>query len=158
MTAPLPTYPTAADPAAAVKRKRRPPLWALITLGIVGLLALCAGFGALVGPQDSQSPAVTPTTDRPIQGPVTPPPATTPPVTRPATTHPATTPAPAKVPAVQPSTPDTIDTDTQPAESGDDVYYPNCAAVRAAGKAPLYLGEPGYRAALDRDHDGVACE
>lgn len=39
-----------------------------------------------------------------------------------------------------------------------DVYYPNCAAARAAGVAPLYVGEPGYRSGLDRDHDGVACE
>jgi hypothetical protein len=38
------------------------------------------------------------------------------------------------------------------------VYFPNCAAVRAAGKAPLYRGEPGYRPGLDRDNDGVACE
>jgi hypothetical protein len=30
--------------------------------------------------------------------------------------------------------------------------------VRAAGKAPLYRGDPGYRAGLDRDDDGVACE
>ncbi|WP_006292826.1 GmrSD restriction endonuclease domain-containing protein [Scardovia inopinata] len=42
--------------------------------------------------------------------------------------------------------------------SGSNVYYPNCAAVRAAGKAPLYRGQPGYSAKLDRDHDGVACE
>ena len=39
-----------------------------------------------------------------------------------------------------------------------DVYYANCAAARAAGAAPLYAGQPGYRAGLDRDHDGVACE
>lgn len=39
-----------------------------------------------------------------------------------------------------------------------NVYYKNCDAVRAAGKAPLYRGQPGYRGALDRDHDGVACE
>ncbi|MEO6886017.1 MAG: DUF1524 domain-containing protein [Jatrophihabitantaceae bacterium] len=39
-----------------------------------------------------------------------------------------------------------------------DVYYANCAAVRAAGKAPLHRGQPGYRAGLDRDNDGVACE
>lgn len=45
-----------------------------------------------------------------------------------------------------------------PQDQGDNVYYPNCAAVRAAGKAPLMAGQPGYRAALDRDHDGVACE
>ncbi|MDU5899609.1 MAG: excalibur calcium-binding domain-containing protein, partial [Bifidobacterium sp.] len=24
--------------------------------------------------------------------------------------------------------------------------------------APIYQGQPGYRSALDRDHDGVACE
>lgn len=39
-----------------------------------------------------------------------------------------------------------------------DVYYPNCAAARAAGAAPIYRGQPGYRSALDRDNDGIACE
>jgi hypothetical protein len=39
-----------------------------------------------------------------------------------------------------------------------DVYYANCTEARAAGAAPLYAGEPGYRSGLDRDHDGVACE
>lgn len=34
----------------------------------------------------------------------------------------------------------------------------NCAAVRAAGVAPIYAGDPGYSADLDRDGDGVACE
>jgi hypothetical protein len=38
------------------------------------------------------------------------------------------------------------------------VYYANCSAARAAGAAPLYVGSPGYRPALDRDSDGVACE
>jgi hypothetical protein len=38
------------------------------------------------------------------------------------------------------------------------VYYKNCTAVKKAGKAPLYEGDPGYRSALDRDHDGIACE
>jgi hypothetical protein len=38
------------------------------------------------------------------------------------------------------------------------VYYANCAAVIAAGKAPLFRGQPGYSMALDRDGDGVACE
>lgn len=37
-------------------------------------------------------------------------------------------------------------------------FYQNCAAARAAGAAPLYRGEAGYRSALDRDKDGVACE
>jgi len=38
------------------------------------------------------------------------------------------------------------------------VYYQNCAAVRAADKAPLYRGQPGYSRTLDRDGDGIACE
>ncbi len=42
--------------------------------------------------------------------------------------------------------------------SGGSAYYPNCAAARAAGAAPLYRGQPGYRPGLDRDNDGVACE
>lgn len=37
-------------------------------------------------------------------------------------------------------------------------YYPNCAAARAAGVAPIYRGSPGYRAPLDADADGIACE
>jgi hypothetical protein len=36
--------------------------------------------------------------------------------------------------------------------------YADCAAVRAAGKAPLALDQPGYRTALDSDNDGLACE
>ncbi len=39
-----------------------------------------------------------------------------------------------------------------------DIYYKSCAQVRAAGKAPLYRGDPGYRPGLDQDNDGVACE
>jgi hypothetical protein len=38
------------------------------------------------------------------------------------------------------------------------VYYSGCKAVRAAGKAPLYRGDPGYREGMDGDSDGVACE
>lgn len=54
---------------------------------------------------------------------------------------PAPTPAPVPVQADPPAT-----------------YYANCAAVKAAGKAPLISGSPGYRDKLDADHDGIACE
>lgn len=37
-------------------------------------------------------------------------------------------------------------------------YYSYCSEARAAGVAPLYRNQPGYRADLDRDGDGVACE
>ncbi|MEP7368883.1 MAG: DUF1524 domain-containing protein [Dermatophilaceae bacterium] len=38
------------------------------------------------------------------------------------------------------------------------VYYANCTAARAAGAAPIHLGDPGYASKLDRDGDGIACE
>ncbi|MFI6151692.1 excalibur calcium-binding domain-containing protein [Kitasatospora sp. NPDC051170] len=41
---------------------------------------------------------------------------------------------------------------------GGAAYYANCKAAKAAGAAPLHRGDPGYRAALDGDGDGVACE
>jgi hypothetical protein len=38
------------------------------------------------------------------------------------------------------------------------VYYSGCNEARAAGKAPIYAGQPGYREGMDGDSDGVACE
>lgn len=61
------------------------------------------------------------------------------------TQAPAPEPAPAPAPAPQ-------------LAPRQDVYYQNCTAARAAGAAPIYQGQPGYRSQLDRDHDGVACE
>ncbi|WP_370932618.1 excalibur calcium-binding domain-containing protein [Amycolatopsis sp. cg13] len=43
-------------------------------------------------------------------------------------------------------------------EQPSAAYYKNCAAAKAAGVAPLHRGDPGYRPALDRDGDGIACE
>lgn len=40
----------------------------------------------------------------------------------------------------------------------EHVHYKNCSEVRAAGKAPIYRGQPGYASHLDRDGDGIACE
>ena len=37
-------------------------------------------------------------------------------------------------------------------------FYYNCDEARAAGVAPIYQGEPGYRDELDGDGDGIACE
>lgn len=48
--------------------------------------------------------------------------------------------------------------DSGDSTGGGYVYYENCDAVRAAGKAPLHRGEPGYRPGLDRDRDGTACD
>ncbi len=37
-------------------------------------------------------------------------------------------------------------------------HYSGCDDARAAGVAPLYVGEPGYRSQMDGDGDGIACE
>lgn len=50
------------------------------------------------------------------------------------------------------------DSETSPAGGVGETYFANCAAARAAGVAPLYAGQPGYRAAMDGDGDGIACE
>ncbi|MFJ7127477.1 excalibur calcium-binding domain-containing protein [Streptomyces sp. NPDC098101] len=71
----------------------------------------------------------------------TPPPAPKPrPTTQPPTTAPEPEPEPTR---------DTAD---------ENVYYANCAAVRAANAAPIHRGDPGYSSRLDRDGDGVGCE
>lgn len=70
---------------------------------------------------------------------------------------PTPVPAPAPVaPAPPPPAPAAVPAPAPPASGG--TYYANCAAVRAAGAAPLYAGSPGYSGKLDRDGDGVACE
>lgn len=68
----------------------------------------------------------------------------------------ATTAAPARPAPVrpQPRQPQTRQPQAQP----ESTYYKNCSAARAAGAAPIYRGQPGYGAHLDRDGDGVACE
>ena len=38
------------------------------------------------------------------------------------------------------------------------VTYANCSEVRAAGKAPIRRGQPGYEPKLDRDGDGIGCD
>ncbi|MFJ6156671.1 DUF1524 domain-containing protein [Pseudarthrobacter sp. NPDC092200] len=80
------------------------------------------------------------------QAPAAPAPA---PEVAPAASAPAA-PAPAAVPPAVPA--------PAPAAPAPAAYYANCAAARAAGAAPLFTGQAGYRAGLDRDSDGVACE
>ena len=41
-------------------------------------------------------------------------------------------------------------------QAGD--HWGGCNSARAAGSAPIFAGEPGYRSEMDGDGDGVACE
>ena len=104
------------------------------------------------------TPTPTPTpTSTPASGPTaTPTPMPTPTVTL----TPVPTPMPTSEPVAPPiaAAPPTAVPAPTATTSAPSASYANCAAVRAAGAAPLYRGQPGYRSALDRDGDGVACE
>jgi len=64
----------------------------------------------------------------------------------------------------EPSTPTSSPKETKTTEPtasasiSSTVVYQNCAEVRAAGKAPLHRGDPGYSPALDKNGDGIACD
>jgi len=46
--------------------------------------------------------------------------------------------------------------DRSAAPSG--TFFRNCKEAWAAGDAPIYRGQPGYRPEMDGDGDGIACE
>jgi competence protein ComEC len=77
------------------------------------------------------------------------------PVTGEIKTMPVTAPVtPVPQPAAAPASTPTI----APIQQESNAVYNNCTQVKAAGKAPLHRGEPGYSNKLDRDNDGIACE
>ena len=81
-------------------------------------------------------------------------------VTPRATPAPAPKPAPTSTPKPAPApTPKPTQAPAPPPPPAPvEVYYQNCAAARAAGVTPIYIGPPGYGRHLDRDGDGIACE
>jgi len=125
-----------------------------VALAAVAVLTACgpnetpAGPNNLVGADPSASPSPSPSLESPAAAVAVP---TSAAVAAPVVT---TKPAPARTTAKPPAP---VRTTTKPAPP-PAVYYKNCDDVRAHGAAPLYRGQPGYRAALDRDGDGVACE
>ena len=82
------------------------------------------------------------------------------------TAAPTTTPTPTATPEATPeptpkATPQATPKPTPKATPKPQpavVSYANCTAVKAAGKAPIRRGQPGYSTNLDRDGDGIACE
>ena len=140
---------------------------AVIVGSVVGVVALFGliGGGLLWAVQQRMVPNPLPwiIPNPPRMAKPAPAPAPTPAPAPAPTPAPAPAPAPAHSPAPAPApapaaVPDRVHNAPAPAPAPASTYYRNCAAVRAAGQALLYRGEPGYRSALDRDNDGVACE
>ncbi|BCJ46293.1 hypothetical protein GCM10010168_52440 [Actinoplanes ianthinogenes] len=129
----------------------RPPSrwkpWHKVTLGVVAALGLCVCGVAAFAPDSPKTPAGPESTAAAQQvADSSTAPATEAVVATPTATK-TTTPAAPKTTKPKPAP-----TTTKP------VYYANCAAVEAAGLYEIRKGQPGYRKALDRDGDGVACE
>ena len=72
---------------------------------------------------------------------------------------PSSSPSSSPTPSPEPTTAEpTPEPPAQPEPAPQQAYYGSCREAKAAGAAPLYRGDPGYRSGLDRDGDGVACE
>jgi hypothetical protein len=41
---------------------------------------------------------------------------------------------------------------------GTGMPYRNCSAAARDGRYNIHIGDPAYNPALDRNHDGIACE
>ncbi|MFF5174778.1 excalibur calcium-binding domain-containing protein [Micromonospora sp. NPDC000089] len=149
VTTQVPTYPL-----TQARKKPGPKGIAAIVVGGV-LLACCgfAGLGALVGDDKPEAGASSsPSAAPPAKVSIAEPPAVVSAAPS-VVVAPSTTTA---VPAPKPATAKPKPATTAPKPKAP--YYRNCDAVRAAGKAPLHVGDPGFRPALDRDGDGEACE
>jgi competence protein ComEC len=110
-------------------------------------IAVNQGDGKCVKVEKKSEPVAAPIISTP-----TPEPTVAPTQTPEPTAVPTQTPKPTAVPTQTPKP------TTAPKQQESNVYYQNCSAVKAAGAAPIYEGEPGYSRKLDRDGDGVACE
>lgn len=132
----------------------------------VGLLSTPSAAPGTPTPTRTQSPTPTPTpsptpaaTPTPSQTPAQEPAQEPPRTTVPARPSPTNTQRQPFADTGTSSRPTTQATRTQAQSSGGGAAsYRNCSEVRAAGKAPIYRGQPGYASHLDRDNDGVACE
>ncbi|MBO0926770.1 DUF1524 domain-containing protein [Cellulomonas sp. zg-ZUI199] len=111
---------------------------------MVSVLSTCAEEPLPAGAKEVPAPAPAPA---PAAAPAPAPAPAAVPAPAPAPAEPAA-PAPAPAPADPPA----------PAPAPAAVHYKNCAAARAAGAAPVRVGEPGYGTHLDRDGDGIGCE
>lgn len=180
----LPEVTAGPVPPPTPRRRRKRPV--LIGAGVA--TAVLVGIGSAVGggnggtavPElETRSSAAVPTTTMPTSAMPTTAPTSTPAPTTSAAPIPSTagSPVPAadvdKPPATR-ATPQTSTDLKKKSEKTRDpaplaglpektrepatASYKNCDEVRAAGKAPLLRGQPGYRKGLDREGDGIACE
>ncbi|WP_091556204.1 excalibur calcium-binding domain-containing protein [Micromonospora pattaloongensis] len=148
-----PSYPAPPTPTGGWWKRIPPVPRALLLLAVPLVLCCCGGFTAIgvFGDDPAAESKADPSTvvsdsARLVDSTPT------------ATPSPSGSPTRARAATPTPAATTTSAAPRRTTSSPRSVYYRNCDAVRAAGKAPLRRGAPGYRAGLDRDGDGVACE
>ena len=161
-TPPAMTIGDPASPAPAPTQSNTNPIDSAIPAppGVIPVPAIAAPALARATPRPVMARAVVPsprlvvpapaTTLRPTPVPV--------PTSAAEPSGPATTIHDAANTAETPPSPVPTQPVSTPSPSAESTYYVNCAAARAAGAAPLHRRDPGYRAGLDREGDGIACE
>jgi Excalibur calcium-binding domain len=151
---PVPHSPPTSRAAKAAIRRR----FALFVLAV--LVAIAAGaaiFGVVLANPASMAQAP----DVPMGGAPEPRLQPPPPSGRGAPVGHAPAPPTGSAPAADESSPRNVTTRKPAAGSSamsPTVYYQNCNKARRAGAAPLYTGDPGYSAGLDKDGNGIACD
>lgn len=126
----------------------------------IGAIAALIGFGAGVGAGGEESdPVAAPAVMTTVTASAAPVTATATATATVAVTMTVTPPPVTTTVTAAPAAEKPLGLVAQPTQaSQEEAYYKNCDAARAAGAAPIREGEPGYRSALDRDGDGVACD
>lgn len=127
----------------------------LVTISSLSLMLLFSGCST--NTEDvSGWVATQPATAEPAPAPVVEEPA-------PVVEEPAPAPAPEPVyeepaPAPEPVYEEPAPVYEAPAPVAPTVSYASCKEVKAAGAAPIHLGDPGWDSKFDRDGDNVGCE
>ncbi|WP_328498838.1 excalibur calcium-binding domain-containing protein [Streptomyces sp. NBC_00414] len=147
------TTPPAPQPSRTAPRWAR-KRYVLPALGLAFFLGIGAGAGTPDPADDTRTAAGTshPTATVTTTVTVSPKAEPAPTVTETKTVKTKVTETVTAQPAVDTGSADNDDS------GGDGTYYANCDAARAAGAAPVHLGEPGYARHLDRDGDGTGCD
>lgn len=143
------------NPAITAAGKGAGRKWGYAAVGVLGLIIGSVAHGSSAAVDAVPGPTVTATVSIASEATVT--------VTAtPSTVTPASVTGTASAsarPQATKAAPLVASTTAPPRDTQQQaVYYANCSAARAAGVAPLHRGDPGYRAGLDRDNDGIACE
>ena len=127
---------TAQAPGASIKAK--------VSKGVSLTVRATSAPASLVSHKPTPSPSPTPSSSPSSIPTPSPEPTTAEPTPEPPVDAPVEEPTPAPPAQAEPAP--------------QQAYYSSCREAKAAGAAPLYRGDPGYRSGLDRDGDGVACE